>query len=446
MKQADLIIVGAGPGGYEVAAEQAARGLKVVLIERDQPGGTCLNRGCIPTKCLCASAEAVRAVANAADFGVNVTGYTPDYAAAHQRMTDIVDQLREGVAQSLSRCELVKGEASVTPDGHIAVGDEVYSAPKILIATGSKPARMAFDPEGLCLTSDEFLQLPTLPESMVIIGGGVIGIEFADILNAFGVQVTVVEYCKEILPPFDPEIAKRLRTTLSRRGVEFVLGASVTSVGKAEGEPGADSAKLTVSYEGKRGSAQAVADCVLCAVGRRPVLPDGLADAGIEVNGRGFIVTDATMQTTRPGVYAVGDCNGRCMLAHAATAQARVALGEDVDLSVIPSAVYTEPPVAMCGMTPQAAADAGIEVRAVKSLFGANGRAQTMGQASGLVKTLYNAGTGAVIGCHIMGPHADDLVQQMVPAIAQGMTAAQLRRFVVGHPTLSEVLSATFAD
>ena len=482
MTEADLIIIGAGPGGYEVAAGQAAAGKRVVVIERDEPGGTCLNRGCIPTKCLCAAAGTLRTVRGAAAFGIDISGVNADYAQAVERMRGIVSGLRDGVSQMLAGCTYVKGEARITADGHVQVGDELYTAPKVLIATGSRPARLPFDDGTAAITSDELLQRTTLPASIAIIGGGVIGLEFADILNAYGVEVTVVEYCKEVLPPFDAEIAKRLRSLMSRRGVKFVLGAAVTEIGAIAGTQGNDvephgndvgtrgndvgtrgndvgtrvsalssvaptetaaPAKF-VTYTGKKGPETLHVHEVLTAVGRRPVVPAGLADAGIGVDKRGFIVTDEHMQTTRPGFYAVGDCNGRLMLAHAATAQARVALGQDVCLSAILSAVFTEPECAMVGLTSEQCATQGIPVRTAKAMFAGSGKAQAMGQTQGLVKTIYHAETDAVLGCHICGPHAADLIQEMVIPVANAMTASDLRRYVHGHPTLSEVLAATF--
>lgn len=441
MVTADLIIIGAGPGGYELAAEQAHKGKNVVLIERDLPGGTCLNRGCIPTKCLCASASAVLTIANATGFGIDVAAFTPDYGKAAERMRGIVDGLRDGVKAATAACNCVQGEASFNADGNVVVGDEVYTAPQIIIATGSKPAVLPVPGADLTLSSDQFLALEKLPASVAVIGGGVIGLEFASIMAAFGVEVTVIEYCKEILPPFDKEVAKRLRSMLTRRGVKFIVGAAVTAV--AEGENGS----RVVTYNGKKGEETVQAEAVLMAVGRRPVLPAGLDLCGIEVSQRGFIVTDDKMQTTRPGVYAVGDCNGRLMLAHAAAAQARVAVGDDVDLNVIPSAVFTVPEAAMAGLTSEQCEAQGIEYKSAKALFAGNGKARAMGEADGLVKVLYCPTSRKIIGCHIVGPHAADLVAETVTAMTQGMTVDQVATHVVhGHPTLSEVVMAACAN
>ena len=439
MTQADLIVIGAGPGGYEVAASEAAAGRSVILIERDLPGGTCLNRGCIPTKCLCACAETALTVASAAEMGIDVTSFTLHYDRAAARMRAIVDGLRDDVRALTSACRYVQGEASFTPEGHVQVDDDIFTAPRIIIATGSRPASLPVPGADLAMTSDEFLALNRLPASLVVIGGGVIGLEMASIAAAFGTEVTVVEYCKEVLPPFDRDIAKRLRTLLSRRGIKFVTGAAVTAVSVDE------NGDKTVTYAGKKGDVTITASEVLMAVGRRPVVPAGLPEAGIDVDGRGFIVTDDTMQTTRAGVYAVGDCNGRLLLAHAASAQAEVATGHDVDLSAVPSAVFTVPEAAMVGLTAEECERRGMPFAEAKSLFAANGKARANGHTDGLVKVIYDPASLRILGCHIVGPHASDLITEAVTAVSLSLTGLQAgTRLVHGHPTLSEVVSSAF--
>lgn len=439
-QQADLIIIGAGPGGYEIAAEEAAAGKDVVLIERGEAGGTCLNRGCIPTKCLCASAGLAGRLADAAALGVAVEGVTLHFDKAVERMRQVVDGLREDVRALTSRCRCVQGEARFNADGHVIVGEDEYIAPQTIIATGSRPAVLPVPGAELALTSDEFLKLETLPASVTVIGGGVIGLEFASIMAAFGTQVTVVEFCKEILPPFDKEVSKRLRSYLTRRGIKFNLGAAVTAIARAEGD------RFEVTYNGKKGEEKVVSDAVLMAVGRRPVLPVGIEEAGIEVSPRGFIVTDDRMQTTLPGVFAVGDCNGRMMLAHAAAAQARMAVGKDVDLRVIPSAVFTEPEAAMAGMTEEQAVAAGHNTGTSKAMFAGNGKARAMAETDGFVKVVYDKDTRRMLGCHIVGPHAADLIAETVTAMVNDMTVEDVAsRIVHGHPTLSEVVSGACA-
>ena len=437
MTTADLIVIGAGPGGYDVAAARARAGERVILIDYAFPGGTCLNRGCIPTKCLAASSEAAIQARNAAALGVSVGEVMIDYTAVVHRMESVVEGLRDGVRALIAPCTFVYGQARILPDGTVGVGDQVFTAPKVLIATGSAPAALNIPGAGLTINSDGVLQLEELPRSMAIIGAGVIGMEFASIMNGFGVEVTVIEYLKEVLPPFDKEISKRLRTMLTRRGVKFVLDAAVTAVT-------ADNARVrTVSYDGKKGPETLQADTVVMAVGRRPVVPEGLAEAGIETDRRGYIVTDARMRTTRPGFYAVGDCNGRLQLAHAATAQARVALGEDVNLDAIPAAVFTCPEAAMVGLTTEQAQAQGVNFRTAKALYSANGKAQASGQADGLVKVLYAPDTRRLLGCHIVGAHASDLIAEAALAVSLGLSLDALTTITVhSHPSLSELIAS----
>lgn len=437
MTTADLIVIGAGPGGYDVAAARARAGERVILIDYAFPGGTCLNRGCIPTKCLAASSEAAIQARNAAALGVSVGEVMIDYTAVVHRMESVVEGLRDGVRALIAPCTFVYGQARILPDGTVGVGDQVFTAPKVLIATGSAPAALNIPGAGLTINSDGVLQLEELPRSMAIIGAGVIGMEFASIMNGFGVEVTVIEYLKEVLPPFDKEISKRLRTMLTRRGVKFVLGAAVTAV-TADNE-----GVRTVSYDGKKGPETLQADTVVMAVGRRPVVPEGLAEAGIETDRRGYIVTDARMRTTRPGFYAVGDCNGRLQLAHAATAQARVALGEDVNLDAIPAAIFTCPEAAMVGLTTEQAQAQGVNFRTAKALYSANGKAQASGQADGLVKVLYAPDTRRLLGCHIVGAHASDLIAEAALAVSLGLSLDALTTITVhSHPSLSELIAS----
>lgn len=432
MRNSDVIIIGSGPGGYETAAELAAAGKKVTLIERDSLGGTCLNRGCIPTKCLCASASLILSLASAESFGVEIEGAVKlDYGRAVSRAASVISQLRDGVSMLLRDVEIIKGEASLRPGRIVEVNGEQLTAPQIIIATGSQPAVLRVPGADLAVTSDGFLQLDEVPERVAIIGGGVIGLEFASILSAFGRQVTVIEYCREILPPFDAEIAKRLRMMLSRRGIKFLTSSAVTAI-----EPG-----YRVIFEGKRGKDSVDCDLVVMAVGRRPIVPAGAAEAGIETDERGFIRVDELMQTSVPGVFAIGDVNGLAMLAHAASAQGRRAIGQDVNLDIIPSAVFTVPEAAMVGLTEEQAVAKGYDVMIGKAGFASNGKALAMGEADGTVKIIFARDSGFILGCHIIGPHASDLVAE-VAGLMFGMTTKDelADELVHSHPTLSEIL------
>lgn len=442
MNHSDLLIIGAGPGGYETAVKAASRGLEVTLIERAELGGTCLNRGCIPTKALCRSAEVMMTVLNAARYGIPFgenTEVRVDFPAVMARKDSVVAELRDGVSTLLSGVNVVKGEAVFASPSTVECGGELYTAPRIIVATGSAPARLPIPGASHALTSDEFLTLDLLPESMVVIGGGVIGLEFASVMNAFGVDVTVLEYCKEILPPFDAEVAKRLRMALKKRGISIVTDACVTSI-----DPG-----TIVNYENKGKPKHIASECVLMAVGRRPVIPAGLIEAGA-MTERGFLKVDDGMRllwsdgVSCPGteVFAIGDVNGRCMLAHAATAQGEIVLGEWKDLNVMPSAVFTMPECAMVGLTEEQCSARGLNFKTGKSTFRANGKAMAMGETDGLVKTIVDTDSGLLLGCHICGPHAADLIAEAAAVMTAGLPAEAIVRTIHAHPTLPEVLPA----
>ncbi|WP_300503353.1 dihydrolipoyl dehydrogenase [uncultured Duncaniella sp.] len=437
MEKSDLIIIGAGPGGYETAVEAAAHGKTVTLIERAQPGGTCLNRGCIPTKALCRSAEVAMTLAEAADYGFSAANSVLDFPVVMQRKDRIVGELREGVATLLKDVNVINGEARFKTPAIVEVDGQEYTAPEIIIATGSAPAMLPIESKELCLTSDEILSLDTLPKSLCVIGGGVIGMEFASVFAAFGVEVTVVEYCKEILPPFDAEIAKRLRMSLKRRGINIITGAEVKSI----------SAGPVVNYSVKGKEKTVEAEAVLMAVGRQPVVPEGLADLGVKFNRRAIAVNDDMTVKFEDGkapsdvkLYAIGDVNGRCMLAHAATMHGKVALGLTSLTDVIPSAVFTYPECAMVGLTEEKCAELGRNVKIGKATFRANGKALAMGEPDGLVKVIADAETDELLGCHICGAHAADLVQEIATAMQAGLKASAISSTVHAHPTLGEVV------
>lgn len=439
MQRYDWIIIGAGPAGYEAAAIAAGRGERVLLVERSELGGTCLNRGCIPTKTFCRSAQVAADAASAGEFGIclGAEGFTVDMPAIVERKNRVVGQLREMVAMVTTKAEVIKGNARFAGPKTISVatadGEITAEAERILIATGSEAARLPIPGIEMTVSSTELLDLGQLPESLAVIGGGVIGMEFASIFAALGVKVTVIEYCKEVLPPFDKDISKRLRTAMQRRGVEFVTGAEVNAVSVSA----AGSKCVAYTAKGKPGEVEA--EIVLCAVGRRPVLPEGAAEAGIAIGRRGIEVNDS-FETSAPGVYAVGDCNGRCLLAHAASAQARKVMGEEVNLDVIPSAVFTMPECAMVGMTEAQCKDAGIEIKVGKGLFRGNGKALAMGEGDGIVKIITGQATGRMLGCHICGPHAADLIAEAALLMATGLPVAALASTIYAHPTLSEAL------
>lgn len=431
MNSCDIIIIGSGPGGYELAANAVKHNLSTVIIERDQLGGTCLNRGCIPTKALCRSAEVADLVRNASSFGVEVNEFSLSYSKAVNRKDEIVEQLRQGVSMLLNGATVVKGEAKFTGENLVEVNGESYTAPRIVIATGSKPAMLPIPGAELAMTSDDVLSLEQLPESICVIGGGVIGVELASILSSFGVKVTIVEYCSEILPNFDKEIAKRLRTALSRRGIKVVVSASVTAI--REG--------MEVDYESKGKTVTLNVDAVLMAVGRRPVIPEGVVELGVKTGRRGIEVNER-YETSIPGIYAIGDVNGECMLAHAATAQGERILGSEVDVTVVPAAVFTVPECSMVGLTEEQCREQGIDYIASKAMFRANGKALAMGEVDGLVKLIVDKESRKILGCHICGPHAADIVQEIALAISSQLTVDAVANTIHAHPTLGEVVRA----
>ncbi|MBR1803948.1 MAG: dihydrolipoyl dehydrogenase [Muribaculaceae bacterium] len=439
----DIIIIGAGPGGYEMAAEAAAKGLTVGIVERDLLGGTCLNRGCIPTKALCRNAEVVNLIKESTQWGVNTGEVTIDYATAFARKNEVVTQLREGVAMLMGQpgITVINGEARFKDVHTIEVNGETYEARNIVIATGSAPRGLPIEGADLCMTSDDVLAMDTLPKSMCIVGGGVIGMEFAAIFQSFGVEVTVIEYCKEILPPFDKDIAKRLKTVLTKRGIKIITQAAVKAVTRG------DDGLLTVAYDAKGKEQSAAAERVLMSVGRQPVLPQGLDTIGVTVGRRGIEV-DENMRTSAEGVYAIGDVNGLCMLAHAASAQGEVALAHimgkpcHVRLDIVPSAVFTVPELSMVGLTEDQCAERGMNVVVKKSFFRSNGKAVSMAETDGLVKMIVDADSRLIVGCHICGAHAADLIQEVVMAMNAGATIDQLAASIHGHPTLTEVVMA----
>lgn len=440
-----LLIIGAGPGGYETALAAAKRGVEVVLVEAGPVGGTCLNEGCIPTKSFCKNAQLLEQLREAEAFGVSDLAYNFDFKAVTARKNAVVEQLRGGVESLLSHklITLVRGSASFKDPHTVVVGDEEYSADYIIIATGSVSASLPVpgaDLEGI-LTSKEILDIEELPKKLCVIGGGVIGLEFASIFNSFSCEVTVLEYCKEILPRFDTDLAKRLKQCLGKKGIDINTQSQVLSISK-EGEQ----YKVTFLRKGKEESV--VADKVLMAVGRKANVDSlNLSEAGVEFGSRGVVVNEF-MQTSQPHIYAVGDINGKMMLAHAAIFQGLVALNHmmgvdnDIDLSVMPAAVFTSPEAASVGKTEDECKEAGIKVKCLKSFFRANGKAVTMGETEGFCKVIVEEETGLLLGCHLFGPHSSDIVQEVCALINRKSTLKQLQDIIHTHPTLTEVIQS----
>lgn len=450
-----IIIIGAGPGGYETALLAARRNVEVVLIESGPVGGTCLNEGCIPTKAFCKNAEVLDGLREAEEFGVTGLSYGFDFKKVVERKNAVVYQLRGGVEGLLGHknITLVRGKASFKDQHTVVVDDKEYSADYVIIATGSVSASLPIDGADLpgVITSKEILDVDEVPQRLCVIGGGVIGLEFASIFRSFGSEVTVLEYCKDILPRFDTDLAKRLKQSLSKRGIEINTQAQVTGISETSGE-------YTISFIRKGKEESVVSDKVLMAVGRRANIGSlNLSDAGVEFTPRGVLVNNV-MQTNVPHIYAIGDINGQMMLAHAATFQGIVALDHimglenEIDLSVMPAAVFTSPEAASVGLTEDECKEKGIPVKCFKSFFRANGKAVTMGETDGFCKVVVAAEPkegaespyepGRVLGCHMYGPHSSDIIQEACALISRKVTVSEFHDIIHTHPTLTEVLQS----
>ena len=418
----DLIIIGAGPGGYETAVEAAKRGMTVTLINDGPLGGVCLNEGCIPTKAFCHYAG------------------KEEFAAVAERKEAVVNQLRNGVSYLLKNpnITLVEGKASFKDAQTILVNGEEYTAKDIIIATGSKPAILSIPgaESEMVLTSTDVLNLKELPESICVIGGGVIGLEMASYLHRFGVEVTVLEYAPQVLPNFDAEISKRLKMLLTKQGIKIETDAQVTAIDD-EG---------FVTYKKKDQKYNVECDKVLMAVGRTPNTSDlNLEAAGIEYNRKGIEVDD-NMQTSAPHIYAIGDVNGKMMLAHVATFQGTRALNhiqgktDKIKFNLVPAAVFTIPEVASVGLTEAQCDDEELDYKAVKVPFSSVGKAVAMGEPDGFFKLIIDNEARTLLGCHIMGAHASDLIQEVVTMMNLGVTIDDSKDIIHAHPTLNEII------
>lgn len=435
--KSDIIIIGAGPGGYHTAGYAARHGLSVTIIEKADVGGTCLNCGCIPTKALCHDAAAIEAA-------TRICGNRPtvDFNKIATRQREVVAKLRQDVETLLTQknITLVRGNAQLKDNHTVTVDGEEYSADNIIIATGSRPKMPPIKGTDLpgVVTSTELLATDKLPNNLCIIGAGVIGLEFASVFKSFGCEVTVVEFMKECIPPYDQDISKRVRKAMEKRGIKFTMQAAVSSIEKCD-------EGLKVNYECKGKAGETTADTVLIATGRAANIEGiGIENINITIE-RGCIVVNDNMQTNVENVYAVGDVNGRCMLAHAAIMQGircvNHILGrtDDVNLDIMPSAVFCNPEAAAVGLTEAQCKEAGFEYSVKKTPFRANGRAVADEADGGLIK-LITKSDGTIAGCHVCGSHAADIVQEAAAIMSLGCTAARLHDITHIHPTIAELL------
>ena len=446
MAQFDIIVIGAGPGGYETALLAAERGKKVLLVNGGRLGGTCLNAGCIPTKCMVRDAAIVSLMKDPEEYGVANVSFDVDFSRVVERRNKVVSTLREGIDALLKRAKVtvVEGFASFVDASSIRVNEEVYTASDIIIATGSESKSIPVPgaDEKWVLDSTDILAIDYIPKSLTIVGGGVIGLEFASVFNAFGSDVTVVEFLKNIAPTFDSDISKRLKQSLSKRGVKVLTGAAVKRIEKNE------EGQIVTWFDLKGKEDSVISSDILMAVGRRPNV-DGLnlEAAGVEFSPRGIPVDDM-MRTNVPHIYAIGDVNARMMLAHVASYQGKRALNaidgvsDDIRFDVIPAALFTDPECGMVGLTEDAAKEKGINIKVGKSFYRANGKALAGGESDGICKLIFEAESDRLVGAHIMGAEAAILAQQCADFITLGATRQAISDTIFGHPTLSEVVLA----
>lgn len=442
----DLLVIGGGPGGYPAALEAARLGYKTGLIEAGELGGTCLNRGCIPTKALLHTVGLRQVLSHGMEIGLRCREVEVDRAALRNRKQEVVETLRKGIRSQLEKhgVALYHGSGRIINPGTVQVeadsGVISLEAEKILVATGSAPAKLPIPGADLpgVLSSDELLELPDeIKEQLVIIGGGVIGMEFAAIYQGLGCSVTILEAAERILPGMDREISQSLKMLMKKRGVSIHTGIRVSKIQRIDG-------KLCVSYEEKEETRTIETDGVLIAAGRRVSIEGVFAEGCRPRMDKNQIRVDEKFQTSLPGVYAVGDVIGGYQLAHAATAEGLSAVRMMFDrspgyrLSIIPSCVYVEPEIACVGITAEEAKKCGIPVRTVKYLMGANGKSVLTMQERGFIKVVAEEKTGKILGAQLMCARATDLISQFVQAITAEIPVEKLAETVYPHPTFSE--------
>ena len=446
----DLLIIGAGPGGYEAAFYAQKLGMKVAIVEKDKVGGTCLNRGCIPTKALMHSSDVYRDARNGADVGVEVEGLRANRRRIVERKDEVLDTLRNGIQGLLikKKIDLVRGEARIIADHTVMVDGMEITAERILVATGSKPFTPPIPGHDLpgVIDSTELIDMggAEIPE-FVIIGGGVIGIEFATIYADLGDHVTVIEGLDRLLPLIDKEIGRSIKMTLEKKGVDVHVASPVQKIEK-------DGDKLAVTLKNKKDEEITVrADKVLMCVGRRPNTAGVFSDELLRkypdlTDEKGFIKVDDKYETPMKGVFAIGDCNGGIQLAHVASAEGRNAVAmmngckATINMGTVPSCIYTDPEIAVVGMTAEEAKEAGIEVVTKKYPMSANGKTVIAGLDRGFVKLVARADDHVLIGAHLLCGRASDLIGELSVAIGRGMMLEEVANIIHPHPSFAEAI------
>jgi dihydrolipoamide dehydrogenase len=443
-RSVDIAVIGAGPGGYVAALRAAGLGASVAVVESGEVGGTCLNKGCIPTKAILASTGLLRRISRSQEFGIKVEKVSFDLPTIASRARDVVETMTKGVEGLFLKAgvDLVRGKGVMRSPALVEVagrdGPVVLECRSLLVATGSdwmELPGLETDGENV-ITSDDALGLENLPAEMVIVGGGAVGCEFAEIYSALGVDTTIVEMMPQLLPGEDQEMARRIEAVLKRKGIKVLTSARVTGLA-ARGD------KFQVLTEK---SPPLEAGRVMVAVGRRPRTSGiGLEEAGVDF-GPGGVVVDSGMRTNVSGVFAVGDVTGKWLLAHVASAEGIVAaenacgLETKIDYRAVPRCIYTEPEYAAVGMDEREAREAGLDPVVYKAHLGRIGRALTLGETFGLAKLTCSKGDGSVLGFHLLAPHASEVITEISAAMAGGITADELARIIHPHPTMSEIV------
>jgi len=447
-----IAVLGSGPGGYVAALKAAQLGAEVVVMEDTEVGGTCLNRGCIPTKTMLASSELFEKLKKADEFGIEIEGSVKanlsKIVERKQRVIDIQVKGIKGLFKSWG-IELKKGKGRLISDRKIRIEsndtDETIEADKIIIATGSRPAELplfAFDGKRI-ISSTEALEITEIPRSILIIGAGVIGCEFATIFSALGSEVTMVELLSRAVSTEDEEISRTLERELKKRKIKLFTGVKADDVEVSE-----DAVKTKLS-NGK----EVVAEMVLVSTGRALNSEDiGLEEIGVEKGQRGEIKVNEKMETNVPGIYAIGDVTGGILLAHVASKEGIVAAvnatggQRTIDYSVVPAAIFTHPEIGSVGLREHQAKEKGIEYTTGHFQFRALGKAHAMGEISGLIKIIADKKTDKILGAHIIGPHASDLIHEVAVAMKNGVTIKELADTIHAHPTLSEGIMEAAED
>ena len=445
----DLVVIGAGPGGYEAALEAAKLGMHTALIEKMAVGGTCLNRGCIPTKALMHSAELAAKIRGAAEFGIRAQEPEIDLKAVQEHKENTIAVLQKGIRSLLkgAKVTLYEGKGKVCSPNLVEMTTEEgeileLEAEKILLATGSVPSLIpipGIDLPGV-MTSDEVLNLKEKPESLLIIGGGVIGVEFAGIYQSFGSKVTIVEALPSLLANMDKELGQSVKMSLKKKGLDIHTGARVEKLEACE-------QGIRCTFTEKEETKACEASKVLVAVGRRPFTEGLFSEECTPSMERGKICVDANYETSIPGMYAIGDVNGILQLAHAATAQGIRAVhgmtGEKLPAEpmLIPSCVYTDPEVASAGLTLAAAQEQGLLVKTHKIVSSSNGKSVLSGQERGFMKVVYLEESHVIVGAQLYCARATDMISEFAAAIQQKMTLEEMAAVIRPHPSFSEMIT-----